>query len=64
MKDDSIVDQIHRVREEIAERFDNDLHSICEDARRRQEQSGRKSVKLPARPADQKTESSKTKQAG
>ena len=46
---DPIIDEIHRVRAEIAERFHGDLKAICDDARRRQAASGRKAVALPPR---------------
>ena len=49
MNDDPIIEEIHRVREVIAERFDNDLHAICEEARRKQAASGEKTVTLPPR---------------
>lgn len=51
MKPDPIVEQVHEARRKVVERFDSDLHAICEDARKRQAASGRKSVQLPARPA-------------
>ena len=47
--DDSIIDEIHRVRAEIADRFHGDLKAICDDARARQTASGRKPVSMPPR---------------
>jgi len=47
--DDPIIEEIHRVRAAIAEQFDNDLHAICEEARRKQAVSGEKTVTLPPR---------------
>ena len=44
MELDPIVEQVHRVREVIARRFGDDLHAICEDARRRSKESGRETV--------------------
>jgi hypothetical protein len=41
MIDDPIVDEIRRIRQAYAERFDNDLHAICEDLRRQERQSDR-----------------------
>jgi hypothetical protein len=41
MKSDPILDEIHRTRREISERFGGDLKAILEDARKRQEASGR-----------------------
>ena len=50
----SVVENIHRIREEYAKRFGNDLHAICEDARAKQGRDGRRVVELkPRRAADQ-----------
>lgn len=38
---DSVVDEIHRVRHEIAERFDGDVSAIAADADARAKASGR-----------------------
>jgi hypothetical protein len=38
---DTIIDEIHRIREQMAEKFDYDITAILDDARRRQEASGR-----------------------
>jgi len=38
---DSVLDEIHRTRREISERFGGDLHAILDDARKRQAASGR-----------------------
>lgn len=38
---DTILDEIHETRRRIAERFGGDIAAIAEDARRRQEASGR-----------------------
>ena len=38
---DPILDEIHRTRREISERFGGDLHAMLEDARKRQAASGR-----------------------
>ena len=43
---DRIVEEIHKIREAIANRFGNDLHAICDDARRRQAISNRNIVDL------------------
>jgi hypothetical protein len=56
MKADPIVDEVHQAREAISKRFNGDLSAICEDARRRQSASGRKTRRLsphqaPVRPA-------------
>ena len=49
MKPDPIVEEIHRIREEYAKRFNNDLHAICEDLRAKQVKSGRQVVSRPSR---------------
>jgi hypothetical protein len=51
MQPDPVVESIHRIREEYAKRFGNDLHAICEDARAKQGKDGRKVVRLRPRPA-------------
>jgi len=38
---DSVIEEIHRTREEISERFDGNIAAIAEDAARRQATSGR-----------------------
>lgn len=48
MQNSPIIDEIHNVRKEYSERFDNDIHKICEDARRKQGRGGRRVV--PATP--------------
>ena len=49
---DPIVEEIHRVRDEQAEKFGYDLHAICEDIRKRQATSDRKLVtRSPRKPA-------------
>lgn len=47
MTKDPLVDEIHRIRSSIVSRFGNDLAAICEDARKRQARSGRRTVALP-----------------
>jgi hypothetical protein len=49
MSTDSIVDEIRRIRDAYAKRFDYDLEAICKDLREKQERSGRKVVSLPPR---------------
>jgi hypothetical protein len=51
MTNDPVVEEIHRVREGIAERFNNDLQAIADDARRRQADSGRAAIEPRARGA-------------
>ena len=38
---DSILDEIHRTRREMSDRFGGDFVAMLDDARRRQEASGR-----------------------
>ena len=38
---DTIIDEIHRIRERMAEKHGGDIAAILEDARKRQEASGR-----------------------
>jgi hypothetical protein len=38
---DPIIDEIHRTREQMAEKFGGDIAAILEDAWKRQEASGR-----------------------
>jgi hypothetical protein len=38
---DTIIDAIHRTRQRMAEKFGGDIAAILEDARKRQEASGR-----------------------
>lgn len=47
MWEDEIVEELHRIREEHAKEFNYDIKAICDDWRRRQEQSGRQFVTLP-----------------
>ena len=41
MIDDPIVSEIRQIRRAYAERFNNDLHAICEDLRRQEQESDR-----------------------
>ena len=49
MYNDPIVEEIHRIREEIAKRFNYDLEAIVRDAQRRQHESGAKVVRREPR---------------
>lgn len=44
---DPIVEEVRRLREEYAARFNHDLKAICRDLRERQKSGGRKVVSLP-----------------
>ena len=48
---DTTIADIHKTRERISDAFHGDIHDITEDARRRQEQSGRRTVSY-AEPSD------------
>ena len=41
---DTTIADIHKTRERISDAFGGDIHAISEDARKRQEQSGRRTV--------------------
>ncbi len=47
---DPVVDEIRRIREELAERFDHDIDRILQDAQRRQALRGDSLVRRPPRP--------------
>lgn len=49
MRDDPIVDEIRRIRQEHTDQFNGDLHAICQDLRRRERESGRQYVTFPPR---------------
>lgn len=44
---DPIVEEVRRIREEHAARFDYDLKAIYEDLKKTERQSGRRIVTLP-----------------
>jgi hypothetical protein len=46
---DPIVEEIRRIRQEHAAKFNYNIHEICEDMRRRERESGRTYVTLPPR---------------
>ena len=48
---DSILEEIHAIREALAKKGGYDAERIAEAARKRQAESGRKAVTLPPRPA-------------
>jgi hypothetical protein len=55
MIEDPIVAEVRKAREEIAKKFNYDLHAIIEDARKRQAASGRKTVSFPPRPVEKES---------
>ena len=46
---DPIVEEIRKIREEHAARFNYNVRAIVEDARRRQQEGGHKVVSFPPR---------------
>lgn len=48
---DPIVEEIRKYRQDYAAQFNHDIDAICEDIRRKQQQSGRKVVARKPRPA-------------
>jgi hypothetical protein len=65
MKNESIVDEIHRIREQILEEYGGDLRALVKAMQRKTEEAaraGRKVVALPPRRPEGWTEP--TKKAG
>jgi hypothetical protein len=58
MREDPIMNEVRRIRDERAAKFGYNLRAIAEDARKRQQQSGRKAVSFahPATPRDRSNE--------
>lgn len=50
MTDDPIVAAVRRTRDEHLARFNYDLDAIYRDLKEREKSSGRKYIRLPARP--------------
>ncbi len=53
---DRIIQDLHKIREEIVDSFGGDLHRLTEDARHRQAESGREIRPLPERGSREKFE--------
>lgn len=50
---DPVVEEVRKVRQQHAKRFNYDLRAIMDDLRKQQEQSGRKYVQFePRRPSE------------
>jgi len=49
MQDDPVVAEIRRIREELAARFNYDIHAIFEYAKQRDAADNRKVIRLPPR---------------
>jgi hypothetical protein len=58
MARDPIIEELHKVRESIAERCGNDLRAIYADAQRTQGADGHPVVRLAPRPAVKKASES------
>jgi len=54
MEKDTIIEEIHKVRKEYAERFGNNLHTICQDAMHKQGRHGRHVVSAIPKPVSTK----------
>lgn len=52
MPTNPLIEEIHNTRREYAERFGNDLHALCEDARQQQGRQGRRVVPASPKPAE------------
>jgi len=51
MRNDPIVEEVRRVREEYAKQFDYDVRAMAEDLRKREQQHRERLVSFPAKPA-------------
>lgn len=51
MFEDPIVEEVRRIRDKLAARFDYNIEAIVENARKEQEASGHKTVSFPPRKA-------------
>jgi len=47
---DPIVEEVREARRKHAERFNLDLHAICEDLKKKEKNSGHRIISLPAKP--------------
>jgi hypothetical protein len=55
MRDDPIVAEVRKAREEYAARFNYDLDAIYRDLKRKERESGRTYVRLAPRPVEDDT---------
>ena len=53
MWEDSIIEEIHKHREDYLKEFNYDLHAICQDIRKKQDQSNRPVIAPKPRPCKQ-----------
>lgn len=61
MWEDPIVAEVHRIREELAARFNHDIHAMFADMRKRQSALGSRLVSL-AKPAEPTAEADRGRQ--
>jgi hypothetical protein len=52
---DPIVEEVRKIRDAHAAKFNFDLHAICEDLRKKEESCGRPVVSLPPKPVRKAT---------
>ena len=52
MWEDSIIEEIHKHREDYLKEFNYDLHAICQDIRKKQDQSDRPVIAPKPRPVN------------
>jgi hypothetical protein len=53
---DEIVEEVRKARDEYAAQFDYDLHAMARDLREKQEQSGKKIIRLKSKKAEETVE--------
>ena len=63
MWEDPIVAEVHRIREELAARFDFDVHAMFADMRERQKALGSRLVSL-VKPAEPTAEADRSRHSG
>jgi len=51
---DPIVEELHKIREEYARKFNFDISAICKDIQEKQVESGREVVSFPPRKPESK----------
>jgi hypothetical protein len=50
MTNDPIVEEVHRIREQMLAEYDGDIHALIQDARRRTEEEARAGRKVYSPP--------------
>lgn len=50
---DEVLEEIYRIREEHAKSFNYDLQAICDDLRKKQSNSDRRTISTPLKPRNQ-----------